>query len=119
MLLQLHGHAVTTPLNGLDVLALARESHSSVVFLDIGLPGIEGYEVARTLRADKAQCLRVAITGVRTERGPKEVPRGRLRLSPRQTSRSDQGRRVAAVTEHGRSAEAREVLSFTNAVKSS
>jgi CheY-like chemotaxis protein len=65
MLLRLQGHEVKTAHNGKDALEHVRTNRPAVVFLDIGLPGLDGYEVARRLRADEGEprCLLVAITG--------------------------------------------------------
>jgi PAS domain S-box-containing protein len=51
--------------SGLDVLAAAHAFEPDVVLLDIGLPGMSGYEVARQLRADPkvAQTWIIAVTG--------------------------------------------------------
>jgi CheY-like chemotaxis protein len=46
------GHAVTIAADGPAALAAADASIPQVVLLDIGLPGMDGYEVARRLRAD-------------------------------------------------------------------
>jgi CheY-like chemotaxis protein len=51
LLLQLWGHEVKSALNGPDALALAMEFRPEIILLDIGLPGMSGYEVARQLRA--------------------------------------------------------------------
>ena len=45
-LLKLSGHTVRVAHNGPDALASAREHEPEVVLLDIGLPGMDGYEVA-------------------------------------------------------------------------
>ena len=59
-----HGHDVRIVHDGLSALAVAEEQHPEVVFLDIGLPGMDGYEVARRLRAS-GHCPTelVALTG--------------------------------------------------------
>ena len=46
-------------------IALAREFRPEVLLLDLGLPGLDGYEVARTLRAEPpfAHALIIAISG--------------------------------------------------------
>ena len=44
------GHVARTAYNGLDAIAAAAEFLPEVVLLDIGLPGMDGYEVARQLR---------------------------------------------------------------------
>ncbi len=64
MLLQLWGHAVRTSHDGLSGLKAARSYRPQVVFLDIGLPGLDGYEVARRLRGEFGAEMRlVAMTG--------------------------------------------------------
>jgi PAS domain S-box-containing protein len=50
MLLKSLGHDVATSYDGLDALEQARTLRPNVLFLDIGLPGMNGYELARTLR---------------------------------------------------------------------
>ncbi len=46
------GYRVLTAYNGVDALRLARESHPDLIVLDLMLPGIDGLEVCRTLRAE-------------------------------------------------------------------
>ena len=48
--LRSHGYSVFTADNGIDALAMARTAHPNLVVLDLDLPGISGYEVARRLR---------------------------------------------------------------------
>jgi signal transduction histidine kinase/DNA-binding response OmpR family regulator len=50
LLLQLEGHEVRTAHDGPAALDLAQSFRPEVVFLDIGLPMMDGYEVARRLR---------------------------------------------------------------------
>lgn len=50
MLLRLHGHEVQVAHDGLSALKLAETFHPAVIFLDIGMPGMDGYEVARRIR---------------------------------------------------------------------
>ena len=51
--------------DGLSALEKAREFVPASVLLDLGLPGMDGYEVARRLRAEScvADALIIAITG--------------------------------------------------------
>jgi signal transduction histidine kinase len=51
MLLRLEGHEVRVAHDGPTALALAKSYLPSVILLDIGMPGMDGYEVARRLRA--------------------------------------------------------------------
>ncbi len=51
MLLELFGHECRTAITGQDALTQAAAFDPDIVILDIGLPDISGYDVARTLRA--------------------------------------------------------------------
>lgn len=63
--LELDGHEVQVAYNGTQGLERAREGRPEVVLCDIGLPGMDGYEVARRLRADAAlgSAFLIALTG--------------------------------------------------------
>jgi signal transduction histidine kinase len=50
-LLELSGHRVCTAYSGREALEMAESVHPDVMLLDIGLPDISGYEVARRVRA--------------------------------------------------------------------
>jgi two-component system CheB/CheR fusion protein len=50
-LLRLDGHEVQVAHDGIEALGMAEAFRPDVILLDIGLPGIDGYEVARRLRA--------------------------------------------------------------------
>jgi CheY-like chemotaxis protein len=64
MLLQLWGHQVQIAKDGPTALAVVQADKPHVVLLDIGLPGMDGWEVARRIRAIGNQApLLVAITG--------------------------------------------------------
>lgn len=52
MLLRLEGHEVKAVYGAIDALAEAHEWKPDVVFLDIGLPDMNGYDVARQMRSD-------------------------------------------------------------------
>jgi CheY-like chemotaxis protein len=51
MLLRMHGHEVRVAYDGPQALRYAEATPPQVVLLDIGLPGMSGYEVAQRLRA--------------------------------------------------------------------
>jgi two-component system CheB/CheR fusion protein len=65
MLLHMRGHEVRTAHDGPEALESARAFHPEVVLLDIGLPGMNGYEVARRMRAmpELKDALLIAQTG--------------------------------------------------------
>jgi signal transduction histidine kinase/ActR/RegA family two-component response regulator len=64
-LLQLSGHECLTASDGLEGIARAVQESPDVAIVDIGLPGLNGYEVAARLRADPATrgMKLVALTG--------------------------------------------------------
>ena len=64
-LLRVWGHSVLVAHDGPSGLALAQRERPDVVLLDIGLPGLDGYEVGRRLRAGEAtrDVTLVAVTG--------------------------------------------------------
>src|SRR4051812_31050919 len=63
--LRLEGHEVKTVSDGNEALASVRVFAPHVVVLDIGLPGLDGYAVARRLReqGDTSHALLIAMTG--------------------------------------------------------
>lgn len=65
LLLRLHGHVVQVARTGPTALELAETFRPEVVLLDIGLPGMDGYEVARELRKkpEFASVILCALTG--------------------------------------------------------
>lgn len=64
-LLQLSGHEVYTAPNGAVALESAEQHRPEVALLDIGMPKLDGYEVARRIRAQPwgAHITLVALTG--------------------------------------------------------
>ncbi len=64
-LLQLLGHRVELVGDGLRAVQAALATHPDAALVDIGLPGIDGYEVARRLRATEEGkgLVLVALTG--------------------------------------------------------
>jgi DNA-binding response OmpR family regulator len=63
--LRLEGHEVKAVHDGLQALASLKVFDPHVVVLDIGLPGLDGYAVARQLRerGDSSHMLLIAVTG--------------------------------------------------------
>jgi DNA-binding response OmpR family regulator len=53
MLLRDMGHEVEYAINGYAALSVAQVFKPEVVFLDLGLPGLDGFEVCRAMKADR------------------------------------------------------------------
>ena len=64
-LLKYMGHDVFTAVDGRDALAKAAQDNPELILLDINLPDISGYEVARALRSQLqfAETVLIALTG--------------------------------------------------------
>lgn len=64
-LLNMGGHTTRVANDGLRALQIAHEFKPEAVFLDIGMPGMDGYEVARALRElpGMQSVMLVALTG--------------------------------------------------------
>ncbi|HEV8615917.1 MAG TPA: response regulator, partial [Methylomirabilota bacterium] len=62
-LLELDGHDVQAAADGPQGLELARTKLPEIVLIDIGLPGMDGFEVARRMRALGQPVVLVALTG--------------------------------------------------------
>jgi signal transduction histidine kinase len=68
-LLRLNGHEVMVVHDGHRALEIADTERPAVVLLDIGLPGMDGYEVCRQLRAKHNSTMQIiAMTGYGQER---------------------------------------------------
>jgi two-component system, sensor histidine kinase len=69
ILLELHGYAAEVAFSGTEGLEAAMLAPPDVVLCDIGLPGINGFDVARALRASPttAGAWLIAVTGYGTE----------------------------------------------------
>ena len=104
MLLALKGHQVSTAYDGESAIERARELLPDVVLLDIGLPQLDGFEVARRLRKEHPDrpMLLVALTGYGQERDrvrAREAGFDHHLLKPVRLEMLDQLLTVAARTE--------------------
>ena len=65
MMLEAQQYQVDTAIDGYEGLRRAAEALPDIALVDIGLPGIDGYEVARRMRQDPAtsHVKLIALTG--------------------------------------------------------
>jgi signal transduction histidine kinase len=65
LMLRMEGHEVTCASDGEEALALAGERRPEIVVLDVGMPKLDGCEVARRIRAESwgRGAILVALTG--------------------------------------------------------
>jgi len=70
ILLRLYGHEVRIAMDGPAALQAAKDGFPDVVLVDIGLPGMDGYEVARKIgeQPTERRPLFIALTGFGPER---------------------------------------------------
>jgi CheY-like chemotaxis protein len=74
-LLRLAGHEVHTARTGWEALAVAERVRPDVVLLDLGLPGMSGYELAGQMRRHVAPPpLLIALTGQGREEAHRRCP---------------------------------------------
>ncbi|MBW3656316.1 MAG: response regulator, partial [Gemmatimonadetes bacterium] len=66
--LELDGHTVSTAADGIDGLSRLLRLQPEVSIIDIGLPGMTGYEVARNARAAGYAGRMIALSGYGQER---------------------------------------------------
>jgi two-component system CheB/CheR fusion protein len=76
MLLRLEGYDVVLARSGITAIEAAPEYSPDVVLCDLGLPGIDGYEVARALRAmpQFKKTLLCALTGFTPSEADRDRP---------------------------------------------
>jgi CheY-like chemotaxis protein len=69
VLLRRLGHEVETAHDGAMAIAVAPRMQPNVIFLDIALPGMDGFQVAEALRMDPSfnRLFIVAVTGMASE----------------------------------------------------
>ena len=65
MVLELDGEEARVAYDGQSALATAREFRPQIALLDVGMPGMDGYEIARRLRSapETRGAILVAVTG--------------------------------------------------------
>ena len=75
VLLELAGHEVRVASDGLRALKVVDEFEPELAFVDVGLPGIDGYELATRLRAHPScrSTLLVALTGYGRDKDKKRA----------------------------------------------
>jgi len=64
-ILEFEGHAVRTARSGVDAMCLAEHFQPDLAILDIGMPTMDGYELAQRLRnlAGEPRPVLIAVTG--------------------------------------------------------
>jgi two-component system, sensor histidine kinase len=74
-LLEINGHTVQTSNTGCEAIEAAARFHPDIVFLDIGLPDMTGYEVAARMRSlpGAGHATLVALTGYGQEKDKQDA----------------------------------------------
>ena len=75
ILLEFEGHVVCEARDGQSAIDAVREEAFDIAFVDVGLPGVDGYEVARRIRAAAPgrEISLVALTGYGMENDRKKA----------------------------------------------
>lgn len=84
--LQKDGYEVIYAHDGFDALAKYRRLHPDIILLDIRMPGLDGYEVAKEIRKEDpgVPILFLTVRSVRSERCDQGIERRRRRLHPQE-----------------------------------
>ncbi len=73
-MLRLSGHTVTVALGPRSALYNLKQVIPDVVFLDLNMPGVDGFEVCRYLRRDPATAsIPIVIVSANSEQGYKDA----------------------------------------------
>jgi two-component system CheB/CheR fusion protein len=72
-LLQSYGHEVRSAADGTGALEIAAQFKPQVAILDIGLPGLNGYEIARQLHQATPEVVLIALSGWQVEPNDKRT----------------------------------------------
>ena len=73
-LLELHGHTVAVAYTGVAAIEQAKKFLPTIIILDIGLPDMDGYAVARALQEDpNFSSTLIALTGYGLEQDKKQA----------------------------------------------
>jgi len=68
LILEMKGHRLRIAADGTSAIEMARRTRPDVVLLDLGLPGVDGFEVARRLKREHGDAVRIiAISAYGTE----------------------------------------------------
>ena len=82
------GHEVLGTATGREAIATAEREPPDIVLVDIGLPDVDGYEVARALRRTLGEGVRiVALTGYGREDDKQQAMAAGFRLPSREAGR--------------------------------
>lgn len=76
-LLQRQGHAVVHVINGLAALAELEQGRFDAILLDLDLPGVDGFQVARLIRQRESAGCRVPIVAVTARSGGEDEAHAR------------------------------------------
>ena len=114
MLLRLRGHDVLTAFGGPEALQAATNDEPELVFLDIGMPVMDGYEVARRLRTKFGPDLRSSHSpaGAPSKTGNAAATRASIIISRNQSIWRHQEEVLASFS--GSTNEAAQVLEASN-----
>jgi CheY-like chemotaxis protein len=76
-LLERQGHAVVHVVNGLAALAELAQAHFDAVLLDLDLPGVDGFQIARLIRQRESAAVYLPIVAVTARSGSEDEVRTR------------------------------------------